>query len=76
MGTGSNALKANELETLSKGIEEYLTIDGIVTKDLFLYQYDQSILEKKGIKGIWLQYYLKEWSQHGNAEFSKKYGLW
>jgi len=75
VGTGSNALKANELETLSKGIEEYLTIDGIVTKDLFLYQYVQSILEKKGIKGIWLQYYLKEWSQHGNAEFSKKYGL-
>jgi len=35
----------------------------------------QIFLEKKGIQGIWLQYFLKEWSQQGNANFSKKYGI-
>ncbi len=42
---------------------------------MFLFHYDKKILENKGIKAIWLQYYLKEWSQHENAEFSKKYGF-
>ena len=27
------------------------------------------------VKGIWIQYFLKEWSSTGNAEFSKKYGF-
>ena len=40
-----------------------------------MFHYEREKLEKKGIRAIWLQYFLKEWSQHGNAEFSKRYGI-
>ena len=75
VGKDSNALKANELQTLSTNWEEYEDTDEISKSDLFLYHYDRSKLEKNQIQGIWLQYYLKDWSQRGNAEFSKKYGF-
>ncbi|MBC8501720.1 MAG: N-acetyl sugar amidotransferase [Nitrosopumilus sp.] len=75
LGTDSNALKANEMNTMSSGWDEYCKIDGIDIKDLYFYHYDRKKLEALGIRGIWLQYYLKEWSNRGNAEFSKKYGL-
>lgn len=75
VGTDSNALKANELQTLSSGWKEYLEVEGIEEKDLYLFHYEREKLERKGIRGIWLQYFLKEWSQRGNAEFSKKYGI-
>jgi len=75
VGTDSNALKANEMNTLSSGWEEYCEVDGIDVKDLYFYHYNRKKLESLGIKGIWLQYFLKEWSNRGNAEFSKKYGL-
>lgn len=76
LGTDSNALKANEMNTMSSGWEEYLEVEGVNEKDLFMFRYYRSRLEEKGIRGIWLQYFLKEWSFRGNAEFSKKYGLW
>jgi len=75
VGTDSNALKADELETLSSGWKKYLEIPGITEKDLFLFHYDRKNLEKKDIRGIWLNYFLKEWSNQGNAEFSRKHGL-
>jgi N-acetyl sugar amidotransferase len=75
VGTDSNALKANELQTLSSGWKEYLEVDGVKEKDLYLFHYERIKLEEKNTKGIWLQYYLKNWSQRGNAEFSKKHGL-
>ena len=75
LGTDSNALKADELQTLSSGWKDYLEVEGIEEKDLYLFHYEREKLEKKGIRGIWLQYFLKEWSQHGNAEFSKRYGI-
>jgi N-acetyl sugar amidotransferase len=75
VGTDSNALKANELNTLSEDWHEYLEVDGVEEKDLYLFHYDRNKLEEKGIRGIWLQYYFKEWSFRGNAEFSKKHGL-
>ena len=75
VGTDSNALKANELQTLSSGWKEYLEVEGIEEKDLYLFHYEREKLERKGIRGIWLQYFLKGWSQRGNAEFSKKYGI-
>lgn len=74
LGKGSDALNANQTQSLSTGWEEYI-IDGVEEKDLFLYHYDREKLFKKGIRGIWLQYYLKEWSFRKNAEFSKEYGL-
>lgn len=75
VGTDSNALKANELHTLSSGWEEYLEVEGVEKRDLFMFHYDRKRLEEKGCRAIWIQYYLKEWSQHGNAEFSRNHGL-
>lgn len=74
VGTDSNALKAERLHTISTKWEEYLG-DDITENDLFLFHYDRKNLEEKNIRGIWLQFYLKEWSQLGNAEFSKKFGF-
>lgn len=76
LGTDSDALKANEMNTMASGWKEYLEIEGVKEKDLYLFHYERERLQEKGIRGIWLQYYLKEWSFRGNAEFSKKHGLW
>jgi len=75
VGKDSDALKAYQLQTLSKGFNEYLEIDGISEKDLFLFHYDVKKLIAQNTKGIWLQYFLKEWTYRGNAEFSSKYGF-
>ena len=70
-----NALDADLQNTLKSGWEEYLEVDGISEKDLFFFHYDKQNLIKKNIRGIWLQYYLEEWSFSGNAKFSKQHGL-
>jgi len=75
VGTDDNALKADELNTLASGWKEYLEVDGVSEQDLFLFHYNRQNLESMGVKGIWLQYYLKEWSFRGNAEFSKQNGM-
>ena len=75
VGTDSNALKANEMQTLSSGWEIYSKIDGVNQKDLFWFHYNRKKLENSGSKGVWLNYFIKEYSQKNNAEFSKKYGL-
>ena len=64
-----NALNANKLNTVKEGLGQY----GVEEKDLFLYRYDQT--QMKGIRAIWLQYYLKEWSQSHNAEVAIKNGF-
>lgn len=74
VGVNDDALNANELDTLSTGWERYIG-DGITEKDLFMFHYDREAIRKKGIRGIWLQYYLKEWSQSHNVEFSIAHGL-
>ena len=50
VGTDSNALKANELQTLSSGWESYSDVDGVTKEDLFWFHYDR----------IW--YFLKFWN--------------
>jgi N-acetyl sugar amidotransferase len=75
VGTDSNAMKADELQTLSSGWKEYLEVEGIEEKDLYLFHYDRKKLEERGCKAIWLNYFLKEWSNHKNAVFSKEHGL-
>ena len=75
VGTDSDALKAYQLQTLSGGWKEYLNVDGISEDDLHLFHYDVKKLMDLDVKGIWIQYFLKEWSYRGNAEFSKKYGF-
>ena len=75
VGKDGNSLNANQLDTLSSGCEEYLNVDGVSKNDLFWFHYDQKQLEESGIKGIWLNYYYKEYSQYGNALLSKQNGL-
>ncbi len=74
LGTGDDALDANKGDTLSTGLKRYLS-DEVSEKDLFMYNYDEETMRKKDIRGIWLQYYTKEWSFSGNTEFSVKHGL-
>jgi N-acetyl sugar amidotransferase len=75
VGTDSDALKVNELHTLSLGSEEYLNVEGVTKKDLFLYRYDKKKLLENGTRAIWLNYYMKEWSETRNAEVALKHGL-
>lgn len=74
VGIDGNAMNANKLQTQSSGWEEYMN-EGVTERDLFLYHYDREEMVKQGVKGVWLQYYVKEWSQSGNAEFSIAHGL-
>ncbi len=73
IGTDSNALKIQSSNTLGTGWQDYL--EEVQEKDLFMFHFDKEKLEKKGIRAIWLQYFLKDWSNHNNAEFAKKYGF-
>jgi N-acetyl sugar amidotransferase len=75
VGKDSDALKAYQLQTLSEGWREYLQIENITEKDLFLFHYDVEKLIERNTKGIWLQYFLEDWSYRGNAEFSSKFGF-
>ena len=75
VGKDSDELKAYQLQTLSEGWKEYLQVDKISEKDLFLFHYNIEKLISQNTKGIWLQYFLKDWSYRGNAEFSAKYGF-
>ena len=75
VGTDSNALKANELHTLSSGWEVYTEVEGVNKDDLFWFHYDRKKLEEMDISGIWLNYFIKEYSQKHNTEFSKKHGF-
>lgn len=74
LGMGDDAMRVNQQDTLASGWERYVG-DGVSEKDLFLFHYDLDSLLKKGIRGIWLQYYTKEWSQSHNTEFSLAHGL-
>lgn len=74
-GTDGNALNADLQNTIKVDpLEEYFS-DEISRNDLFLYRYDKQKMIEKGIKGIWLSHYVKEWSQPHNAAFSMNYGL-
>ena len=75
VGTDYDAMKADELQTLSSGWKEYVGVDGIEEKDLCLFHYNREKLEEKGCRAIWLNYFLKEWTPHNNAVFSKEHGL-
>jgi N-acetyl sugar amidotransferase len=72
LGKGYDALNVDESPTLGFGWEEYLDVEGVSEKDLFLFHYDKKRLRQKNIRGVFLQYFLKEWSYRGNAEFAKK----
>lgn len=75
-GTGGDALNANKQDTLEKDCLSEYAGDGVEARDLFLFHYDRNLLEREGVRGVWLSYYVKEWSQPGNAAFSIAHGLW
>ena len=75
LGKGYDALLINKSNTLGTGWEEYLEVDGVEKKDLFMFNYDREKLEKKNIKAVWLNYFYKDWSLFKNAEFAMKYGF-
>lgn len=74
LGKDSDAMKINQSDTLSNSWRDYID-DEISEKDLFMYHYNRQRLEFKEIQAIWLQYFDKDWSYRGNAEFSKKFGF-
>lgn len=74
VGVDGDALKASKLDTLASGLREYIE-DGFIEKDIYLFNYDAKILKNKGIRGVWLQYFVKEWSLSHNAMFSISHGL-
>ena len=69
-----NALNANLQNTLRTEWESYIS-DTITKRDLYLYHYDREKLTAKGVVGIWLSYYDRDWSPRRNAEFSVEHGL-
>ena len=73
--TDYDAMKADELQTLSSGWKEYVGVDGIEEKDVYLFHYKRKKLEERGCRAIWLNYFLKEWTSYVNAVFSKEHGL-
>ncbi len=75
LGKSYDALNVNESPTLGFVWKEYLEVEGVQEKDLFLFHYDQERLRQKNIQAIYIQYFLKEWSYRGNAEFAQKHGL-
>jgi len=70
-----NAFNVDKQNTLKSGWGEYVGIDGVDEKDLFLFHYNKDELEKKGMKAIWLQYFLKDWSFRKNTDFAFKNGF-
>ena len=75
-GTDGNAFNIVEGNTVQGGKASDWVGDGIELKDLLLYQFPgREKLEKAGIRAVFLQFYVKEWSSDHNAEFSVSHGL-
>lgn len=76
LGNDGNALNVNEGNTLAGGNASDWMDEDINLNQLYMYQFpDKKRLIAKGIKAIYLQYYVKEWSQVYNADFSIARGL-
>lgn len=73
---GGDAFNVTELNTLAGCTAEEWVGEGISERDLFFYQFpDKKLFADKEIKAIWLQYFVKEWSQVYNADFAIARGL-
>ena len=71
-----NALNWRDTPTLSGGNASDWVQEGIELKDLYFYQYPTAEeFKKKDVRGIYLGYYVKEWSNTSNTEFSVSRGL-
>lgn len=76
--TTGNAFSTVQLDTL-RGASAAKLIEGeasLSVDDVYFYQIpDVNRLQERGIRAIFLQYYAKEWSQVGNADFAVARGL-
>lgn len=71
-----DAFSVVDLNTLNGCNAKDWVDEDLKEEDLQMYQMpDIEILREKGIKAIFLQYFMKEWSQVGNADFSIARGL-
>ncbi len=68
---GDDANDVRNTNTLSNALNEYVGYEGITETDLFFYRFPDTT----GLRAVWLQYYVKEWSRTHNAEFSIKRGM-
>lgn len=74
--TDGDAFNVTQLNTLAGCTAEEWIGDGITERDLYFYKFpDKALFADKDIRAIWLQYYVKEWSQVHNADFSIARGL-
>lgn len=77
LDTDGDAIKVTEGDTLAGCNASDWVSEDIKLNELFMYQFpDKKVIKEKGIKAIYLQYYAKEWSQVGNADFAVARGLW
>ncbi len=73
-----NAFSVTKLDTLSQQkVEDFIDLSQNITeKDLFFYKIPEvSEMVNMGTKAIFLQYYVREWSQVTNADFAVARGL-
>ena len=76
--TSDDAFSVMQLDTLRGGhVDSLIEGEEDLTKDdVFLYQIPNvDLMKSKGIRAVFLQYYAKEWSQVGNAEFAIARGM-
>ena len=75
LGKSYDALNITGSNTLSTGWEDYLEVDGVEEKDLSMFHFNKKRILEKGFRAIWLQYFLKDWSNDKNAKFAEDYGF-
>jgi N-acetyl sugar amidotransferase len=73
MNTDDDASQIFRTNTLGGKTAAEEFADTVGKKDIFLYQFPN--LSNWDGRAIWIQYYAKEWSQYGNAQFAIKHGL-
>lgn len=77
LGSDGNALNVNNGNTVNGCKATDWESDSISLDKLFMYNFpDKKVLIEKDIEAIYLQYYVREWSQVYNADFSIARGLW
>jgi N-acetyl sugar amidotransferase len=74
VGDNGNALNANLQQTIIQSWKTYAR-DGIEERDLNMFHYDRERLTSKGVRGVWLGWYLPDWSPAHNVMFAIRHGL-
>lgn len=73
--TGGDCLDIINANTVKDDPLAIYQKNGLSQKDLFLYKIRLESIIQKGIRGVWLNYYAKQWSQPANAKFAIDKGI-